>query len=63
LGGELRQVGQIERRLTEAARLGFGRAVVPWLSPEPPAGLAVVRARTLAEAIEKVGLLRSAVAA
>lgn len=29
LGGELRPVGQMERRLAEAARLGFGRAFVP----------------------------------
>ncbi len=29
LGGEVRSVPQLERRLTEAARLGFTRAVVP----------------------------------
>ncbi|HLM19269.1 MAG TPA: DNA repair protein RadA [Acidimicrobiia bacterium] len=29
LGGEVRSVPQLERRLTEAARLGFGRAVIP----------------------------------
>ena len=29
LGGELRSVSQTERRLREAARLGFTRAVVP----------------------------------
>jgi DNA repair protein RadA/Sms len=51
LGGELRQVSQIERRLTEAARLGFRRAIVPWLSPDAPSGLTAVRARTLADAI------------
>jgi DNA repair protein RadA/Sms len=51
LGGELRQVSQIDRRLAEAARLGFRRAIVPWLSPDPPAGLVAVRARTLAEAL------------
>jgi DNA repair protein RadA/Sms len=59
LGGELRQVGQIERRLSEAARLGFGRAVVPWLSPDPPAGVTAVRVHTLADAIRATGLSRS----
>jgi DNA repair protein RadA/Sms len=29
LGGEVRSVPQLERRLAEAARLGFGRAVIP----------------------------------
>ena len=39
LCGELRQVGQTGRRLAEAARLGFRRAIVPASAPEPPAGL------------------------
>ena len=38
LGGEIRQVGQLDRRLDEAARLGFTQALVPLLAPEPPAG-------------------------
>ncbi|KAL3699191.1 hypothetical protein R1sor_017213 [Riccia sorocarpa] len=29
LGGELRSVGQLERRLAEAAKLGFSRCIVP----------------------------------
>ncbi len=33
LGGEVRQAPQAERRLAEAARLGFGRAVVPRATP------------------------------
>ena len=56
LAGELRQAAQTGRRLTEAARLGFLRAVVPASAPEPPAGLTVLRAGTLAEAVELVGL-------
>lgn len=51
LGGELRQVGQTERRLAEAARLGFTRAVVPSHSPDPPAGIELVRVGTLEEAL------------
>lgn len=54
LGGELRQVSQFERRLSEAARLGFTRAVIPVLAPEPPAGITPLRASNLAEAIALV---------
>jgi len=58
LGGELRQVGQTSRRLAEAARLGFRSAIVPVSAPEPPAGMQVLRAGTIAEAIRQAGLLR-----
>jgi DNA repair protein RadA/Sms len=56
LAGEVRQVGQLDRRLGEAARLGFSRAVVPQLAPDPPVGFAVDRVSTLVEAIELLGL-------
>jgi DNA repair protein RadA/Sms len=56
LGGELRQVSQTDRRLAEAARLGFTRALLPRLAPEPPDGIAAVRVATLAEAIDAAGL-------
>lgn len=52
--GELRGVGGLERRLREAARLGFGRAVVPRAARGPaPAvpGLEIVAAGTLGDAI------------
>jgi DNA repair protein RadA/Sms len=49
LAGELRQVGQTPRRLDEAARLGFARALVPVSSPE--AALPTVTAGSLAEAV------------
>jgi DNA repair protein RadA/Sms len=58
LAGELRQVGRLERRMAEAARLGFGRVLVPTTAPEPPAGCRAVRARGLREAIAAVGLDR-----
>ena len=52
LGGELRPVPQIERRLAEARRLGFRSAIVPRRSA--PAGeKGVLSAATLAEAIER----------
>ena len=37
LGGEVRSVPQLERRLAEAARLGFTRAIVPRAPPTSPA--------------------------
>jgi DNA repair protein RadA/Sms len=56
LAGELRSVCQLERRLAEARRLGFRRAVVPASSAKRGttdlAGLAILRADTVGEAIE-----------
>jgi len=53
--GELRPVAGLERRLREAARLGFGRAVVPAGSARdrPPVveGLEIVAVGTLREAL------------
>ena len=57
LCGEIRQVGQTGRRLAEAARLGFKRAVVPASAPEPPAGITVERVSSLSDAAAKAGLL------
>ncbi len=57
LGGELRQVTGTGRRLMEAARLGFRRAVVPASTPGLPDGIELVRVATLAEAVAAVGLL------
>jgi len=56
LAGEVRQVGQTSRRLAEAARLGFRRAVVPASAPDPPAGITLDRVATLAEAVAVLGL-------
>jgi DNA repair protein RadA/Sms len=58
LGGELRQVSQMQRRLSEAARLGFTRAVVPASAPEAPDGIRLMRAGTLADAVDLLGLLK-----
>ncbi len=51
LGGELRQVGHQDRRLAEAIRHGFRRAIVPASVAEEPDGLTVMRAPTLAAAV------------
>jgi DNA repair protein RadA/Sms len=56
LSGELRSVSQVERRLNEARRLGFTKAVIPASSANrgttAVSGLRVIRADTVAEAIE-----------
>jgi DNA repair protein RadA/Sms len=52
LTGEVRRVGQLERRLQEAARHGFTRALIPaGARAGRPSGLDVVEVRTLAEAV------------
>ncbi|MEO5723184.1 MAG: DNA repair protein RadA [Ilumatobacteraceae bacterium] len=56
LAGELRQAAQAPRRLAEAARLGFARAVVPTNSPNGVDGITLIRAGTVSEALAAVGL-------
>lgn len=56
LGGELRSVTGIERRLAEAARLGFDTALVPASTPEFNVGLTVERVSTLLDAVERLDL-------
>jgi DNA repair protein RadA/Sms len=52
LAGEVRRVGQLERRLQEAARHGLTRALIPaGVKTGRPAGLDVIEVRTLAEAV------------
>jgi DNA repair protein RadA/Sms len=63
LAGEVRQVPGAERRLAEARRAGFTRALVPASTltagdggtATPPAGLVVHGVRTLAEALAVAG--------
>ena len=51
LAGEVRRVGQLERRLSEAARHGFTRALIPaGVKAVRPSGLEAIEVRTLAEA-------------
>jgi len=54
LGGEVRRVPGIERRLGEAARLGFGRAVAPRdACPRP--SIDVINATSLGDAFSLLG--------
>ena len=56
LSGELRSVGHLARRVSEAANLGFTRVLVPSTAARKleslPAGVEVLGARTLREALE-----------
>ncbi len=56
LAGELRQVAHASRRLAEAARLGFSRAIVPANSANGVDGISLIRVATLTEALLAVGL-------
>jgi DNA repair protein RadA/Sms len=50
LGGEVRSVAGIERRLAEAARIGFLQAIVPASAPDV-AGIDLVRVSDLPDAL------------
>lgn len=56
LSGELRTVTHLERRIQEASRLGFRRAIIPERSAKSPAsshlGMELVRVSSVAEAID-----------
>jgi DNA repair protein RadA/Sms len=54
LSGEVRRVGRLERRLQEAARRGFVRAVVARGAVTPPDGMELVEVLDLSEAIDAV---------
>ncbi len=56
LAGELRQVAHASRRLAEAARLGFSRAIVPANSANGVEGIALIRVSTVSEALAAVGM-------
>jgi DNA repair protein RadA/Sms len=55
LGGEVRQVPQAPRRLSEALRLGFRRAIVPKSTPDVR-GMQLERVACLGEALETTAL-------
>ncbi|TEX50528.1 MAG: hypothetical protein B7C55_10330 [Actinomycetales bacterium mxb001] len=52
-------VAHADRRLAEAARLGFTRAIVPSHAPDPPAGMTAIRVGTLVEALLAIGITAS----
>ncbi len=56
LAGEVRQVSHATRRLSEAARMGFRRAVVPANSANGVDGITLLRVGTLNEALAALSL-------
>ncbi len=60
LAGELRQVAQTQRRLSEASRLGFAHAIVPATAPDSSVGIRITRVSTLPEALRAAGLVGEA---
>ncbi len=54
LSGELRSVNRLDRRLSEAARMGFTHMIVPAgkATGEAPNGIKIMHCKTAAEAIE-----------
>ncbi len=55
LSGEVRRVGQLERRLHEAARHGLTRALIPaGARTGRPSGLDIVEVRTVSDAVSAV---------
>ena len=58
LGGEVRAVSQIDRRIAEAAKLGFRRVVAPRANltglDDPPAGVEITGVDDVAEALERL---------
>ena len=58
LSGEVRSVPGVQRRLAEAARLGFTAAVVPVGSGTPPAGMEVLEVVDVDTALRAVSALK-----
>ncbi len=61
LAGEVRAIGQAERRVAECARLGFNRVILPKYNLRNlrvPDGIQVVGVETVAQALAALGLLR-----
>ncbi len=56
LAGEVRPVSAVGRRLSEAARLGFSVALIPFSVGDAPPGLRVIQVPDLGEALRLVGL-------
>ncbi len=57
LSGEVRRVRKLRERLAEAAKLGYGRAVVPAGERfDPPLGLEICAVHSVREAMEALGV-------
>lgn len=54
LAGEVRSVNNIEKRLAEAAKLGFKNAITPKFRIKAPNGINIMPVSTVKEAIDKI---------
>lgn len=54
LAGDLRRVAGMDRRLAEAARMGFSEAVVPAGCGKPPEGIRALESATVNDALRAV---------
>jgi DNA repair protein RadA/Sms len=54
LAGEVRRVAGVERRLAEAARLGFTHALVPPDSGTPPSGMRITEVRDIGVVLDRI---------
>ncbi|MDO4567645.1 MAG: DNA repair protein RadA [Clostridia bacterium] len=57
LTGELRAVSRLDKRVSECARLGYRRVILPACDFSPPPGVTLLTAATVEEAIALVGIL------
>jgi DNA repair protein RadA/Sms len=60
LAGDLRRVTGMDRRLAEAARLGFTTALVPAGCGPAPKGMRTLESATLGDALRAMGSITSA---
>ncbi|MGU3432864.1 DNA repair protein RadA [Actinomycetes bacterium M1A6_2h] len=56
LAGEIRRVTGVDRRLAEAARLGFTSAIVPDVPGDTPSGMRIHRVSDMGSALRAAGL-------
>jgi DNA repair protein RadA/Sms len=56
LGGEVRNVNHLARRLNEAGRMGFRKAIVPASTPDGPAGVELIKVATIKQGAAMAGL-------
>lgn len=56
LAGEIRRVPSVDRRLAEAERLGYTRAIIPAGTTPARSGMRITEAATLSDALATVGL-------
>lgn len=51
LSGEVRKATHIQKRLMEAKRMGFNKAIVPEKTADGPAGMELIKAKTILDAV------------